>query len=343
MKFNQFILHFLALMFCACLPMTPVMFAAVESAPSGYIAEVGNSSLASGISDLPMLSHDSLRWDLIKIGAPSAWLVVSGGSDVLIAVLDTGIDDTNTSLKAKVTDRVNFSNSQGLDVRGHGTFIASLIASSLENSASPGLAYNARLLDVKVAEDDGSTDAKKVAEGIVWAVDHGAQVINISIVINQSYPPLEQAIEYAWQNGCVIVAAAGNQASSVPVYPAAYDHVIAVAASDKTDSLASWSNRGKWVDVEAPGVSIYSMLPGNCYAFKNGSSFSSALVSGEAALLINKSMDVDQDGTVNDEVTSLIENNCDFAADENSKRIDVYDAARAADILLGIIKATDTD
>jgi thermitase len=320
--------------------MTPIMAAAIEGAAPGHVAELrDDASLYS--SDLAILSEESQRWDLLKIDAPDAWPIVSGGENVVIAVLDTGIDDTCAALKDKVIDHVNFTNSGEFDVRGHGTFVAGIIAAGAENKNSPGLAYNARLLDVKVAEDDGTTDAKKVAKGIIWAVNRGANVINISIVIDQGYPLLEFAVDYAWQKGCVIVAAAGNGASYTPVYPAAYANVIAVAASDKNDDLARWSNRGDWVDVDAPGVNIYSTLPYNRFGTKNGSSFSTALVSGEAALLFTRTMDINNDGLLNNEVCNNILNNCDLTqgVENNRKRINVYDAARAADIIREMLMA----
>ena len=333
MKFCQLIPHLIALMFCACLPMTLVISAAVDNSTSGRIAEL-RDDFFPGTTDLPVLSHESLRWDLLKIKAPDAWPLVSGGEDVLIAVLDTGIDDTAPALTGKIASRVNFTNSQDYDQRGHGTFIAGIIAAAAENPAFPGVAYNARLLDVKVAEDDGSTDARKVANGVLWAADHGADVINISVVIDNQYPLLERAVDYAWKKGCVIVAAAGNGASRKPVYPAAYANVIAVAASDKNDSLTSWSNWGDWVDVVAPGVDIYSTLPGKQYGFKNGSSFSAALVSGEAALLFTRTIAVDNDALINDEICNNIFNNCNVikGMENPGKIINVYEAAKAAEL-----------
>jgi thermitase len=332
MRIQQLIINLIALIFFTWLPMTPIITARIDSVNSGCIAELRDTA-PSNATDFPILSQDSLRWDLLRIQAQEAWAIVSGGEDVLIAVLDTGIDDTNASLKGKVADRVNFTNSQDFDQNGHGTFIASIIASTAENTSSPGLAFSARLLDVKVAEDDGSTDAGKVAKGVNWATDHGAQVINISIIINQSYPPLESAVDYAWKKGCVIVAAAGNCAASTPVYPAAYDNVIAVAASDKNDGLTCWSNRGDWVDVDAPGVNIYSTLPGNKFSYKTGSSFAAALVAGEAALLFTMTADIDNELLINDEVKNNILNNCDVTQglENTRKRINVYDAVKAAD------------
>ncbi len=340
MKINQFTMHFIALMFCACLPMTPIMSVAVQNSATGNIAEIRDDT-SSVTADMPRLNQGSMRWDLLKIDAPDAWPIVSGGQNVLIAVLDTGIDDSNLALKGKVVDRVNFTDSSDIDVRGHGTFVAGIIAGTAENSGSPGLAYGARLLDVKVAGDDGITDARKVAHGIIWAANRGARVINISIVINQQYPLLEYAADYAWKKGCLLVAAAGNEASTEPVYPAAYPNVIAVAGSDKNDNLASWSNHGDWVGVDAPGVEIYSALPGNKYAYKNGSSFSAALVSGEAALLFAGTMDGKKSLT-NDEVRSTILNNCDVVPgpEITCERINVYDAAKAADIIREMLTIT---
>ncbi len=334
MKLQNIALKLIAFMFCAWLPINAVLPPADDRATPGYIAEIGGTTA--------VLNQETLRWDLLQIEAQKGWSIVTGGKDVLVAVLDTGIDDTHAALAGKVEGRVNFTNSPAADVQGHGTFIAGIIAAGAENPGCPGLAYNAKLLDVKVAEDNGSTDAKKVAQGIIWAANHGAEVINISIVINQEYPLLEYAVDYAWEKGCVIVASAGNRATTTPVYPAAYANVIAVAASDKNDDLARWSNTGKWVDVDAPGTEIYSTLPGNKYGTKSGSSFSAALVSGEAALLFTRAIDVDNDGLLNNEISTNILNNCDViqGLENTRKRINVYDAAKAADIIREMLTVT---
>jgi thermitase len=330
MKSKLFILHIVALMFCACLPMTPTMVAGVEAATSGRIAEIGTENFSNDPSDLPILSSTTPRWDLLQIQAPEAWQVVTGGHNVLVAVLDTGIDAEHRDLKNKVIDRANFTNSTGLDVdRGHGTHIAGVIAGAADNASNVGLAYHCSLLDVKVAENDGTTNAKKVAQGIIWAVDHGANIINISIVIGKPYSLLEYAVDYAWNHGCLIVAAAGNSDSTKPVYPAAYPHVIGVSATDKNDNLAKWSNRGDWVSIAAPGVDIYSTLPGDEFGYKSGTSFSTALVSGEAALLYTRAVDMNHDSQVNDEVQDAILSNYDGSEGSEilTRRINVYKAA----------------
>jgi thermitase len=267
---------------------------------------------------------------LLRIQAPEAWKMVYGGRNVPVAVLDTGIDVEHTDLKGKVTATASFTSSTEVDmVRGHGTHIAGIIAASVNAEGISGLAYGSPLLDVRVAENDGTTDAQKLARGMIWAVDQGAKILNISIVIKKPYPLLEYAAEYAWSKGCIVVAAAGNNFSSEPQYPAAYPHVIAVGATDRQDNPAKWSNHGSWVSLAAPGVDIYSTLPGNRYGLKTGSSYSAALVSGEAALLYGEAVDLNHDGQVNDEVSALILNNCDEVEDSTGKRINVFKAVSA--------------
>jgi thermitase len=310
--------------------MTPLISAGVETLPQGSIAD---GEITGGMVNGPTLSEtrdDSPGWELLRIQAPEAWKTGFSGRNVPVAVLDTGIDAEHADLKGKVIGKTSFSNDTEIDtLRGHGTHIAGIIAASAYNGGSTGLAYESLLLDIKVGENDGTTDALKLARGMIWAVDHGAKILNISLVINKPYPLLEYAAEYAWNKGCIVVAAAGNDSSSEPVYPAAYPHVIAVAATDQKDNLADWSNRGSWVSLEAPGVNIYSALPGNRHGLKSGSSCSTALVSGEAALLYSEAIDTNHNGQVNDEVSAIILNSCDELENHTGKRINVFKAVSA--------------
>lgn len=303
-----------------------LVYTTFSSSP-GYIAEfaansAGNTQINSTAGTTP--------WDLQQIKAPEAWQIAPGGGGVLVAVLDTGIDSNHKDLAGKVVGRVNYSDSPSIDVvHGHGTMVAGLIAGMEDQSGTSGVAFNASLLDVQIADNDGITDAAKVAKGIIWAVNNGAQVINISVVIYKPYPMLALAVDYAWNKGCIIVAAAGNNFTTAVTYPASYPHVISVAATDSTDSLAKWSTHGDWVSVAAPGENVSSIAPGNDYATKSGSSFSAALVSGEAALLYSTAVDVNADGQINDEVFNSIVNASDDiqVIDGPARRINVYDAA----------------
>lgn len=253
------------------------------------------------------------QWAISKIMAPQAWQVTSGDPSVIIAVLDTGIDSWHKDLAGKVVAEVNFADSPiATDIYGHGTHTAGIIAAAAESSMGiAGVAYKCRLMNVKIADESGSWDGSAAAKGVIWAVDNGAKVINMSLSANEPSSDLEQAINYAWSKGAVVVCAAGNRTGTAPVYPAFYTGCIAVAATDADDSLATWSGYGDWVDVAAPGVHIFSTLPFNDYGYKSGTSMAAAYVSGLAGLLFTIVKDGNSNGYVNDEVEAAIENGCD--------------------------------
>jgi thermitase len=240
-------------------------------------------------------------WGVSKIEAPQAWQITTGDKSVVVAVLDTGINEDNPGLAGRVVGEVNFSNSPTSDdLYGHGTHMAGIVA-----SIAPGC----RLMNVKVADDTGKCEPSVVAKGIVWAVDHGAEVINMSLAMTAS-SDLQKAVDYAWDEGVVLVAAAGNKGTSEPSYPAYYSDCIAVAGTNENNSLALLSSYGDWVDVAAPGFNIYSELPDNQYGYKTGTSAAAAHVSGVAALIFSVASDTNGNGAVNDEVRWAIENSC---------------------------------
>ena len=298
-----------------------------QKSTSPELPAVELTVVASDIS----LSHE--QWHLSRVMAPQAWQITSGKSDILIAVLDTGIDQTHKELANKVVASINLTQSPTADdLYGHGTHIAGVIAAIADNTVgTTGLAYNCSLMNVKVAEDDGSCDPATVDRGIIWAADNGAKVINISLTINEPSTVLEGAVDYAWARGAIVIAAAGNNYGSEPVYPAAYPNAIAVAATDKDDRLARWSNYSDWISVGAPGVDIYSILPHDNYGSKSGTSLAAAVVSGEAALLFTIAVDTNGNGYFNDEVRHIIESNCDEVETEGlgAGRINALKAATA--------------
>ena len=253
------------------------------------------------------------QWAMPTIMASQAWQVTSGDASVVIAVLDTGIDRQHEDLTGKVIAEVNLTDSPTAgDIYGHGTHIAGIIAAEANNGLGiAGVAHNCRLMNVKVADDSGRCRSSVVARGIIWAVEHDARVINASLFITAPSFGLEQAIDYAWSNGVVVVAAAGNYVATRPAYPAYFPNCLAVAATDGTGSVVSWSGHGDWVDVAAPGVNIYSTLPVNEYGYKSGTSMAAAYVSGLAGLLFTVARDDSGNGFVNDEVRTAIESSCD--------------------------------
>ena len=253
------------------------------------------------------------QWAMVKVQAPQAWEVTTGSASINIAVLDTGVDLDHPDLADKIISNINFSSSPTVDdVYGHGTHVAGIAAAMTNNGIGvAGLSYSAAIMNVKVMGDTGSGTYSSIASGIVWAADNGADIINMSLGGSSASSILQDAVNYAWSKGVVVVAAAGNSGGTTPLYPACYVNCIAVAATDAIDGRASWSNYGDWVDVAAPGVCIYSTLKDNNYGYKSGTSMASPHVAGLAALVFVTVSDANGDGKLNDEVRSRIEANCD--------------------------------
>jgi len=230
----------------------------------------------------------STQWGMTMVHAPEAWIVTKGLSSVKIAILDTGIDQNHPDLASKIVAQKNFTGKGTPDDRyGHGTHVAGIAAAITNNGIGvAGLGYNSSLMNGKVLSDSGSGYYSWIASGITWAADNGAKVINMSLGGSAEDLTLASAVDYAWSKGVVVVAAAGNNGNSSKFYPASYENCIAVAATDRSDVKASWSNYGSdWVDVAAPGVDIYSTLNTGGYGSMSGTSMASPHVAGLAALV----------------------------------------------------------
>jgi len=253
------------------------------------------------------------QWGMVKIQAPQAWEVTTGSNSIKIAIVDTGVDLDHPDLANKVISNINFSNSATTDdVYGHGTHVAGIAAAITNNGIGvAGLGYSATIMSVKVLDDTGIGAYSWIVSGIIWAADNGAEIINLSLGGSYASSALEDAVNYAWSKGVVVVAAAGNNGDTTPSYPAYYTNCIAVAATDANDAKASFSNYGDWVDVAAPGVSIYSTLKDNDYGYKSGTSMASPHVAGLAALVFTMVGDSNGNGFLNDEVRSQIQATCD--------------------------------
>jgi thermitase len=284
-------------------------------------------------ADVPNDPSFSLQWSLNKIKAPGAWDTTHGSSNILIAVLDTGVSLSHPDLAPKIVISKNFSSSASVDdVKGHGSHVAGIAAAATNNGAGiAGLGYDARIANGKVLGDDGYGSYSAIAQGITWAADNGANVINLSLVGTTPSSTLESAVNYAWSKGAVVVAAAGNDANSTPTYPASYTNAIAVAATTDLDQLATFSSYGSWVDVAAPGITIYSTIPGG-YGYKSGTSMASPLVAGLASLLFMQLHDSNGNGRLNDEVRTQIQATADDVGVSGigSGRINAYEAASGA-------------
>jgi subtilisin family serine protease len=249
-------------------------------------AHIAGSSVSQPvIADAePLMSE---QWGLLSMNIPSLWQHTSGGADVVVAVLDSGIDSAHPDLFQKVLKSVNFTDSETVnDAYGHGTAVASIIASAVNGAGMTGIAPDAFLLNVKVADDKGKCDAAAMARGIIWAVDEGAHIINISIQITYASPELEQAVVYAHQKGVVIVAASGNNTPGINIYPAYYASTVAVSAITPENKLSPLANYADWVDFVAPGYQVVAANNEGGYSLRTGTSFAAPHLSGLIALLL---------------------------------------------------------
>lgn len=253
----------------------------------------------------PLYSSD--QYGPQKMQAPAAWDVTKGSSSVVVAVIDTGVQTDHPDLTGKTVAGYDFVNndSNPYDEQGHGTHVAGTVAATTNNGIGvAGVAPDVKVMPVRVLDRNGSGTNDWVASGITYAADNGAKVINMSLGGSSGSQALQDAVNYAWSKGVVVVAAAGNSNTSSPSYPAYYTNCIAVAATDSNDAKASFSNYGSWVDVAAPGVSIISTTLGGGYAKYSGTSMASPHAAGVAALVASQ-------GKSHTEVRSILEGTAD--------------------------------
>jgi subtilisin family serine protease len=210
---------------------------------------------------------------------------VSRGEGVTVALLDTGLDVDHPEL-AGVTILPGHNFIDGNDdvsepetgvLAGHGTFMTGLVTA---------VAPDAAILPIRVLDGDGQGNAFVVAAGIYHAVAEGADIINLSLATQDANTILSQAVEEATDEGVTVVAAAGNSNAPIALFPAAHTGVIAVASTDEGDLKSEFSSYGEHVSISAPGTEVVSTIPGGHYARWNGTSLSTAIVSGSAALVI---------------------------------------------------------
>ena len=249
----------------------------VEYAEADYIGET---------TEIPNDSQYSTQWNMDKIAAPAAWDVTHGSNSVAIAVLDTGVNSNHEDLSAKIVKKMNFSSSSTVeDVHGHGTRATGIAGAITNNSLGvAGVCQNCVLYNVKVLNDDGTGTYSAFASGITWAADNGAKAISMSLGGSGGSNTLKNAVDYAWNKGVVVVAAAGNNGNTNPVYPAYYTNVISVAATDQNDVKQGFSTYGTWVDVASPSVVNSTCINGG-YCGIGGTSSATPHVGGLAGLL----------------------------------------------------------
>lgn len=274
-------------------------------------------------------THFALQWGLnhitnFDINAPEAWNITTGDSSVIIAILDTGMANLHEDLLGKVTDSVNFTHSPLPDSFGHGSHCAGIAAANTNNTKGiAGVSYDCELMNVKVLSDSGSGYYSWIVAGIYYAANNGAKVISMSFSGGNSSRAMEDAIDYAWDKGVVLVAAAGNNGQRIKRWPAASTNVMSIGAVGTDGERASFSNYSPvFVDVAAPGVTIYSIQASGGYMNASGTSMATPHVAGLAGLLFAASY-----GS-NGAIRARIQDTCDgYAAGEwKHGRIDAFAA-----------------
>ncbi len=237
--------------------------------------------------------------------SPEAWDITQGSTNVLVAILDSGIDDRLRELQGRVLAGYNFvSNSfDTMDVTGHGTVVAGILAANANNyEAGVGIDWNCRLLPVKVIDDLNHVRESWVAQGVDYAVAQGAKVINFSGgTDDEGGITLGRAISNAVAQGVIFVCASGNSGAGILPFPASCSPAIAVGASDESDRRVSFSNYGPQLDLIAPGIYINTIHPSSDYpedgffASSSGTSYAAPMVSGVCSLLASVRPDLNQE------------------------------------------------
>jgi hypothetical protein len=297
---------------------------AVLSAQPNYLFALQDETATPA----PPREGDPAQYMLDKMHLPQAH-ELARGHKVLVAVIDSGVDVTHPDLAGDIAGTFDALGT-GLKAHAHGTAIAGAIAA---HGRLMGAAPAAQILAVRAFSGDGADDGTTFAimSGLNWAVSHGARIVNMSFAGPQD-PGITRTLAAAHERGVVLVAAAGNKgAKSPPLYPAADPNVIAVTATDASDQLPAFANRGRYIAVAAPGVDLMLLAPNGTLQFSSGTSFSAAYVTGTAALMLERRPDLVPD-TLRQALTGtahhLGSKGIDKAADDQSGAglVDAYQA-----------------
>ncbi|TCM44450.1 S8 family serine peptidase [Kribbella sp. VKM Ac-2568] len=273
----------------------PDLLKKLKAEPSVELASLNYTRKASAVPNDDAYAQGVQRY-LSTVRMPQAWDLSKTAGSQTVAVLDTGVDAGHPDLVGRTVPGYNTINpgTTPNDDNFHGTFVSGIIAANTSNTEGiAGVAWNAKVMPVKVLDRDGSGSDADIVTGINWAVTHGARVINLSLGGPGDDPVLRDAVANAVSQGVVVVVSAGNSGDDVPQYPAAYPEALTVGATNDNAVTTSFSSHADWVDISAPGYNIVStgprfLDPSFPYWQGSGTSFSAPIVSGVAALVRNK-------------------------------------------------------
>lgn len=238
----------------------------------------------------------TIPWGIERIGSRLVNAVGNTGKGIKVGILDTGIDYNHEDLKNNYRGGYNFvgNNNNPIDDNSHGTHVAGIIAAEDNDIGVVGVAPDAYLYSVKVLAFDSTGSTSDIVSGLEWSIDNGMQIINMSLGSEDDSISVSRAINNTYNAGILIVAAAGNSGNAVGKgdnvdFPAKYNSVISVGATDKNDKRANFSSTGTALEISAPGVGILSTLNGNRnrYGTLSGTSMSCPHVTGVAALIMS--------------------------------------------------------
>lgn len=266
----------------------PSVAAFAEEAQAAQVSNYIEPNFKFKAHFVPNDPYWGTQWGPAKIEADYAWNITTGNSSVLVAVVDTGIDWNHSDLAANYVslgyDWV-YEDAYPMDDNGHGTHVAGIIAASINNELGIAGLAQVSIMAEKVLDWKGEGYEDDLANAILHAADQGANIISMSLGSSEESMLVRVAVMRAYSEGVLLVASAGNDATNARSYPAAYDEVIAVTATDQSDNPAWFTNYGEWVELSAPGVNIYSTLLNDNFGYKSGTSMATPHVSGVAALI----------------------------------------------------------
>lgn len=274
----------------------------------------------------------SSQWGLTNINAPAAWNYFSAGSNVVVAIVDDAIERTHADLSPNLWinsaeipgNNIDDDNNgyiddiNGYDVGSndnnpnppsssydHGTHVAGIVSARSNNGTGvASIGFSCKLMCVKSTTTVGQVT--NGYDGIIYAAVSGADIINMSWGGPGSSTTAQNVVNYAVGEGCILIAAAGNDNVNTQFYPAAYNHVVSVAATTSSNTKASFSNYGSWIDISAPGNNIYSTTVGNTYGNKSGTSMASPMVAGLAGLMKSLNPNMPNSDLINCLITTTV-------------------------------------
>lgn len=315
----------------------------------------------------PNDEYYSLQWHLKKISSEESWNLTKGNESVVIAIIDTGVEWNHSDLEDNIwnnTDETingydddgngyiddiigydfvdvqdesecsslnedcNETDSNPIDLYGHGTHCAGIAAAKTNNSIGiSGICPNCKIMVLRAGYRDilgrGSLQTPSIIQAINYSIDNGADIISMSFGATSSSSGIEEVLQDAYDAGIILVAAAGNENTNTLTYPAAYDNVLSVGATNASDLKSNFSNYGSWVDIAAPGSNITSSYLNNGYASADGTSMSTPLVAGSIGLIKSLLPEKTQNEIL--EALNLTGYSINFITN-NLSRIDVYSA-----------------